>query len=316
MLLQGSETTQILSDLAQQKKLDLDVLAVNAMEVLNEGGFATPVVCVMIAHTKAQVALSGCRDFKCNDPLAHVCWLCGGNRLHCLGAFGQGNSILLKVWYWGGMTLPAVLPFQRPPDFGLHGVHRLVHCAGSGLVKALVHHHGWTKGRALVWLQWFWDDIRVESRTATAADCEQEKEGKKALRLEQTTTAAWVKGQGWDCIADFLEGDNVLQVPVQVGGGGVIMTWTACWRLWGEKFAVTRDLVWKEGRLDLCDVNVLKGALSEMGSAHKACGFVVTLWARLWVDHMWGIAREWGTWGGGGAQKKFALSPFFRTPAP
>ena len=68
-------------------------------------------------------------------------------------------------------------------------------------------------------MQWFWDDIRVESRTATAADREQEKVGKKALRLEQTAAAAWVKGHGWDCIADFLEGDNLLQVPVQVGGG-------------------------------------------------------------------------------------------------
>ena len=42
-------------------------------------------------------------------------------------------------------------------------------------------------------------------------------------------------------------------------------------------------------------MNVLRSALSELGSAHKACGFVVTLWAHLRVDHMWGIAREWGT---------------------
>ena len=69
--------------------------------------------------------------------------------------------------------------------------------------------------------------------------------GKKALRLEQTAAAAWVKGQGWDCIADYLEGANLSQVPVQVGG--VTMTWTACWRLWGEKFAVTCDLVCKRG---------------------------------------------------------------------
>ena len=34
---------------------------------------------------------------------------------------------------------------------------------------------------------------------------------------------------------------------------------------------MTCDLVWKEGRLDLRDMNVLKGALSNMGSAHKAC---------------------------------------------
>ena len=98
VLLQGSETTQILRNLAHQENLDLDVLAVNAMQDLNAGGFPTPVVCVIIADTQAQVALSGCRNFKCNDPLAHVCWLCGGNRLHCLGAFGQGNSTLLKVW--------------------------------------------------------------------------------------------------------------------------------------------------------------------------------------------------------------------------
>ena len=129
------------------------MLALNAMQVLNEGGYPTPVTCVIIANTKAQVALSGCRNFKCNDPLASGCWLCGGNRLYCLGAFGQGISMLLKVWQWGGMTLPAVVPFQRLPDFGLHGVHRLVHCAGSGLVKALMHHHGWTKGKALVWVQ-------------------------------------------------------------------------------------------------------------------------------------------------------------------
>ena len=155
MLLQGSETTQILRDMAHQENLNLDVLAVNEMQVLNERGFATHVVCVIIADTKAQVALSGCGNFKCRDPLAHVCWLWGGKRLHCLGESGLAVSILLNVWQWGGMTLPAVLPFQRPPDFALHGVHSLMHCAGSGLVKALMHHHWWTKGRALVWLQRF-----------------------------------------------------------------------------------------------------------------------------------------------------------------
>ena len=90
-------------------------------------------------------------------------------------------------------------------------------------------------------MQWFWDDIRVERHTATAADGEQEKVGKKALRWKQTAVGAWVKRQGCDCIAHYLEGGNLYQVPVQVGG--VTMTWTACGRLWGEKFAPTCDLV-------------------------------------------------------------------------
>ena len=64
----------------------------------------------------------------------------------------------------------------------------------------------------------FLDDIKVESRMATAADGEQEKVRKMALRLEQTTAGAWVKRQGWYCIADYLEGDILLQVLVQVGG--------------------------------------------------------------------------------------------------
>ena len=41
LLLQGSETTQILHDPAYQENLNLEVLAVNEMQVLNEGGFAT-----------------------------------------------------------------------------------------------------------------------------------------------------------------------------------------------------------------------------------------------------------------------------------
>ena len=68
-------------------------------------------------------------------------------------------------------------------------------------------------------MQWFWDDIRVESRTHTG-DCEQEMVGKKALRLEQTAAGACVKRQGWDCIADYLEGGQSFTSPGASGVGG------------------------------------------------------------------------------------------------
>ena len=84
-----------------------------------------------------------------------------------------------------------------------------------------MHHQGWTKGRALVWVQWFWDDIRVESRTATAADCEQEKVGKKARRLEQTGSRGGM-GQtarvGLDC--RLLGGEQSFTSPGASGGRG------------------------------------------------------------------------------------------------
>ena len=98
VLLEGSQTTQILRNVAYQENLNLDLLAVNEMQVLNEGGFATPVVCVIIADTKAQVALSGCRNFKCKDPLAHVWWLCGGTVfIVCGGARGRRRSQALEM---------------------------------------------------------------------------------------------------------------------------------------------------------------------------------------------------------------------------
>ena len=117
VLLQGSETTQILRDLAYQENLNLAVLAVNEIQGLNEGGFATPVLCVIIPDIKAQAALSWCRNFNRKDPLADVCWRCGGDRLHCLAAFGQGfSSIFLKVEQWGGFALFQSFIHTCPPN--------------------------------------------------------------------------------------------------------------------------------------------------------------------------------------------------------
>ena len=55
----------------------------------------------------------------------------------------------------GGEDIASSPPFRKTSDFGLQGVHLLVHFAGSALVKALIHHHGWTKRRALVCVHWF-----------------------------------------------------------------------------------------------------------------------------------------------------------------
>ena len=115
VILQGSETTQILRDLAHQENLNLDVLAVNEMQVLNEGGFATPVVCVIIADTKAQSALSGCHNFKCKEPLAYVCWLCGGEPSSLFGCVWAGNLNFARGLAMGGDHIASSPPFPNTP---------------------------------------------------------------------------------------------------------------------------------------------------------------------------------------------------------
>ena len=74
VLLQSLETTCILRNLAHQENPNLDVFDVNTMQVVDEGGFAASVVCVIIADNKAQVALSGCRNFKNTAPLTMDTW--------------------------------------------------------------------------------------------------------------------------------------------------------------------------------------------------------------------------------------------------
>ena len=107
VLLHGSETTQILRDFAHQENLNLDVFAVNEMQVLNEGGFATPVVCVIIANTKAQVALSGCRNFKCKGTCVQAL---RGELFSLFGCVWAGNLNFAQGLAMGGMTLLALLP--------------------------------------------------------------------------------------------------------------------------------------------------------------------------------------------------------------
>ena len=98
VLLPGSKTAQILRDVAHQENWSLDVLAVNEMQFLNEGGFATPLVCVIIADTKAQVALSRCRNFKSQAPLAYVCCFGAGTIFIVWVCFGSESQFCSMGW--------------------------------------------------------------------------------------------------------------------------------------------------------------------------------------------------------------------------
>ena len=119
------------------------------------------VICFFIADTKAQVILGGCSSFTAKNPAATVCWLFGKNRATILHEFGCGMGVIVEEWLWAGMICPIVRPAQRPPDYGLHGVHRQVHNGLSALVNSLHTVHRWKRGKAVRWVQWFLDPIRI-----------------------------------------------------------------------------------------------------------------------------------------------------------
>ena len=154
--------------------------------------------------------------------------------------------------------------------------------------------HRWKRGKAVRWVQWFLDPIRIQARTATGVALEEERKDKKKrpLKIEQTAAAEWVKSEGWDTMCDHLEGEGLLQHIVDMGG--VQASWTDAFRQWGKSLLATSDVVWKSGPLQLPYMKILRTELKKMGEAHKACEMNVTLWAHLWNDHLLGWARRWG----------------------
>ena len=134
-------------------------------------------------------------------------------------------GVIVEDWLWAGMICPIVRPPQRPPDYGLHGVHRQVHNGLSALVNSLHTVHRCKRGKAVRWVQWFLDPIRIHARTATGVALEEERKDKKKvpLKIEQTAAAEWVKSEGWDTcdgtMCDHLEGEGLLRHVVDMGGG-------------------------------------------------------------------------------------------------
>ena len=293
-MLRGSEKKAIISQLAEVYDLNADLTEVAQQQIPDKGGYLRKVICFFIADTKAQVILGGCSSFTAKNPAATVCWLCGKNRATILHEFGCGMGVIVEEWLWAGMICPIVRPAQRPPDYGLHGVHRQVHNGLSALVNSLQTVHRWKRGKAVRWVQWFLDPIRIQARTANGVALEEERKDKKKvpLKIEQTAAAEWVKSEGWDTMCDHLEGEGLLQHVVDMGG--VQVSWTDAFRQWGKSLLATSDVVWKSGPLQLPDMKILRTELKKMGEAHKACEMNVTLWAHLWIDHLLGWARRWG----------------------
>ena len=96
----------------------------------------------------------------------------GGEPSSLVGCAWAGNLNFAQGLAMGGDDIAGNLSFPKTTRLWTPWGAQFGALCEHGLVKTLMHHHGWAKGRALVWVQWFWDDMRVQCRTATAADCE------------------------------------------------------------------------------------------------------------------------------------------------
>ena len=91
----------------------------------------------LTADAKAQVFLSGTGKFTKRE--GSVCWVCGQQHADIVQGFGTEDSVnrpicdILPV----GAQMRPVPPERRIPDFGLHGIVRMVVCAINGMMNTV-----------------------------------------------------------------------------------------------------------------------------------------------------------------------------------
>ena len=137
VFMHGPEKKSVLQRLSAVVELNDEIKDVQQTTYIDSNGFECSVEFQTIADGKGHVALSACEGWTTAHPLAVVCWLCGRSHEVCVNQFGSGHVRIKDEWEHIGVVLSAVKPKQRPPEYGLHGAHRMVCCGCTGLYNAL-----------------------------------------------------------------------------------------------------------------------------------------------------------------------------------
>ena len=130
----GSEKLETLYAASQEIDFDDDLRKAATVSFKDTVGNDRQSLFFLCADGKAQVLMAGCQNWKAESPGATVCSVCMRNRALCLATFGKASAI-------DGNWEPAVAINavyrtitidRRVPDYGLHGVLRVLLCAVNG----------------------------------------------------------------------------------------------------------------------------------------------------------------------------------------
>jgi hypothetical protein len=220
----------------------------------------------LLADGKGQVAMPGCARFAITKPDASVFHACGDNNATVRALFGQGSTIA-ALGIALGLSASAILghipPDQRIPDFGLHGVARMLPCALNGMVALMLHSRmvqgagPLTKIDCQKTLQAVLNTARLNSGNRIKAEM-RAKTRNKCMRIETTAALHIMRKRRW--------------VPLLAG---IVKKYITAWF---EGFSTTCDLVWKKEVYAGTDLEDMLTGLKVMGQVHVRLRFKIILW--------------------------------------
>ena len=243
-LLGGGEKWETLYVPSQEIDFDDELRKAATVSFKDTGGNGRQSLFFLCADGKAQVLLAGCQIWKAESPGATVCWVCMRNRAPCLATFGTASAIdgNWEAAVAIGGIYRTITSDRRVPDYGLHGVLRVLLCGINGIRDLVVQ---WTgKAPATVartMLQPVLDETRLAARTCTRASLNNDKaKSKGKVRMECAAAIHFMRNRGWEKIIDAcLQQASVRQH--QVGG----KSWESVCKTWWENFASMCVYTWR-----------------------------------------------------------------------
>ena len=214
--------------------------------------------------------------------VCHVCAKTRGDILEDFGTEGVVKGGRFGNWVGLGTICPQIPAQNRVPDYGLHGVVRVLRAGLVGIEKGLVEVRGYSAVQARRNVQAVCDTARVESGCRSLGDLQGE-DGGQEVRIECGAGVWFMRKEKWRGWVERL-GE---------GGDGAVQLWARGVVDWFEAFQVTCIYAWKTDFLGRGDLDKLGNALVCMGRVHRGLGWKVTMWVHHWIDHMLWYAKKW-----------------------
>ena len=239
----------------------------------------------LLGDGKGQTCMAGCSGFSATAENGCVCHVCGESGPAINEAFGGWDRVAQRAFALG-LPFTAVMEFippeQRVPDFGLHGVQRMLLCALTGMPGLMkLAHPRKSQKDCEAELQVILDVARLAAKTRSQEELDGEKKDKKQTLRIEATASLWLMKTDPDTGVKRWE-------SLLVGFNNTALD------AWFAGFALTCRMAWQSAPFTRAKLEAMLVALREMGRVHRdILGFGVTLWSHTWIDHMYAYAYKW-----------------------
>ena len=294
-LLGDSEKSETLYAASQEIYFDDELRKAATVRFMDTGGNDRQSLFFLCADGKAQLLMAGCQNWKAESRGATVWWVCMRNRALCLATFGTASAI---DGSWEGVVAigaiyRTITSDRRVPDYGLHGVLRVLLCVVSSGINGTRDPVVQLTGKApatlaCTMLQPVLDEARLAAQTCTRASLNNDKANSKGkVRMECAAAIQFMRNTGRDKIIDAC-------LQPQCGAASSRgKRWESVCKRWWENTASMCVYAWRSTWLSGADLGRLRNHSIAMGAAHTGLQWGKPLCTHLWIDHMYFFAKSW-----------------------